>query len=224
MTTPGSSTDTTICSGCGMSAAKQLVCDGCGVVQPLVRETDYFTTFDLPRNLVIDLAELQQRYYALSRRLHPDLLHDRSPAEQLAGLRATALVTRAYRTIKDPVQRGLYWLSLHGESLGRDNERVPPELAATVFEVQEKLEDLRAARNGGTAGSVQGEVEAVRGDLAGRIDDVYRRLHENFAMTDRNTTEGTGHANDLVETKAILSELHYLKTLVRDVDKELEAA
>jgi len=224
MTVSEGSTDTTICSGCGMSAAKQMVCGGCGVVQPLTREVDYFTTFALPRSLVIDLEDLQQRYYALSRQLHPDLLHDRSPAEQTAGLRATALVTRAYRTIKDPVQRGLYWLSLHGESLGRDNERVPPELAATVFEVQEKLEDLRAVRDGGAANGVRSEVEAVRGELGCRMDDVTRRLHDNFATTDRNAAGGTGQPNDLAETKAILSELHYLKTLVRDVDKELEAA
>ena len=46
----------------------------------------------------------------------------------------TALVNRAYRTLKDPVARGLYWLEIHGESLGRDNERVPPALAARVFE------------------------------------------------------------------------------------------
>jgi len=205
--------------GCGKSAAAQFVCDGCGVIQPLRSEPDYFSTFGLPRKLVIDLDDLQQRYYALSRRLHPDVLHDRSRAEQAAGLRVTALVTRAYRTLKDPVQRGLYWLSLHGESLGRDNQRVPPDLAAMVFEVQEKLEALRAARrenNGERA--VEVEVQDVRSDLGARLDDVRRRLHDAFAATD------PGDGDHLTQIKAILSELHYLKTLVRDVDEALERA
>ena len=192
-------------------------------MQPLVREPDYFTTFGLPRSLVVDLDDLQQRYYSLSRRLHPDLLHDRSGAEQAAGLRATALVTRAYRTLKDPVQRGLYWLSLHGEALGRDNQRVPPALAATVFEVQEKLEELRAARRNGRENGLQAEVSTVRGELAGRLEAVHARLHDNFTATDHRTDD-VELAERLAETKAILSELHYLKTLVRDVDRELEAA
>ena len=139
-------TQTALCLHCGKPAADQLVCAGCGVVEPTAQESDYFAVFSLPRRLTIDLGDLEQRYYALSRRLHPDLFHDRPPAEQAASLRMTALVNRAYRTLKDPVQRGLYWLELNGESLGRDNERVPPALAARVFEVQEQLEDLRAAR------------------------------------------------------------------------------
>jgi molecular chaperone HscB len=213
-------TDAALCQACGKSAASQLVCDGCGVVQHTAREPDFFTVFGLPRRLVVDLADLERRYYALSRRLHPDVLHDRSPAEQSAGLRATALVTRAYRTLKDPVQRGLYWLSLHGESLGRNNERVPPALAAMVFEVQEQLESLRAARSDGDSRAIEREVEAVRRDLDAQLTAVRARLQDNFAATDH---DGAGDAR-LTETKAVLSELHYLKTLVRDVDKELDPA
>jgi molecular chaperone HscB len=211
--------DAALCRGCGKSAAGQLVCGGCGVVQELPRDADFFALFGLDRRLTIDLDDLERRFYALSRNLHPDVLHDRSPAEQAEGLRATALVTRAYRTLRDPVQRGLYWLSLHGESLGRDNERVPPALAAMVFAVQEKLEELRAARLAGDGTPVAREIEEIRRDLAVRRDDVDARLAGNVARTDQ---AGVG-TDTLVETKAILSELHYLRTLARDVDKELEA-
>jgi molecular chaperone HscB len=211
------STDATVCRSCGKAAAAQLVCDGCGIVQELPREADFFAVFGLPRRLEIDLSDLEQRYYALSRRLHPDLLHDRSPAEQAAGLRATALVTRAYRTLRDPVQRALYWLALHGESLGRDNQRVPPELAATVFEVQEKLEELRAAHAGGDGVGLGAEMAAIRADLGARLDAVHARLRDNFTRADASGDETAL----LAETKAVLSELHYLRTLVRDVDKEL---
>ena len=55
-------------------------------------------------------------------------------------------MNRAYRTLRDVVQRGQYWLELQGEQLGRDNNRVPPALAALVFEVQEKLAEARENR------------------------------------------------------------------------------
>lgn len=212
-------TDPTLCSNCGKTAANQFVCEGCGIVQEIDRDPDFFAVFALPRRLVVDLADLERRYYALSRRLHPDLVHDRSTAEQAASLRAAALVNRAYRTLKDPGRRGLYWLSLHGESLGRDNQHVPAGVAALVFEVQETLEELRAERVADGRGEIERSVRRTHDELRERIAGVERRLQDNFVRTDA----GDGDRSRLLgETKQILSELHYLRTLVRDVEKELE--
>jgi molecular chaperone HscB len=211
-------TETSLCLNCGKPAADQLVCSGCGIVAsavPDTRESDYFSAFSLPRRLTIDLADLERRYYALSRELHPDLFHDRAPAEQAASLRMTAFVNRAYRTLRDPVQRALYWLELHGESLGRDNERVPPALAARVFEVQEQLEELRAARAGGSADAERTAIATVRDELRTDLDACEARLARSF-----ESGEGSG-PDALAETKKILSELHYVRTLLRDVEKEL---
>jgi molecular chaperone HscB len=213
-------TQTTVCLHCGKAAADQFVCPGCGVVESTAQASDYFDVFSLPRRLTIDLADLEQRYYALSRRLHPDLFHDRPAAEQAASLRMTALVNRAYRTLRDPVQRGLYWLQLHGESLGRDNERVSPALAARLFEVQEQLEELRAARAAGQAAAAIREMEIIRGDVHGDLKACQERLTANFNRTD--AADDTAVA--LAETKTILSELHYVRTLLRDVENELGPA
>ena len=213
-------TDTTLCLNCGKHTARQLACGGCGVVASSpAREADYFSLFGLPRKLALDVDDLGARYYALSRRFHPDLLQDRPPAERDAGVRATAIVNNAYRTLKDPVQRGLYWLSLHGESLGRDNERVPAELAVQVFEGQGKLEELRDARARGDASRGEGRVRAIRDGLRARMRDFDARLEANFRRND--LTEGDDAAA-LGRTKAVLSELHYMRTLLRDVEKELE--
>ena len=210
-------TETSLCLHCGKPAADQLVCSGCGIVPsaPNTRESDYFSLFSLPRRLTIDLADLERRYYALSRELHPDLFHDRPPAEQAASLRMTALVNRAYKALRDPVQRALYWLELHGESLGRDNERVPPTLAARVFEVQEQLEELRAARSRGTFDAEHRAIGSVRDELVGDLDACEGRLARHFEAADGASTDA------LAETKRILSELHYVRTLLRDVEKEL---
>lgn len=212
-------TQTALCLHCGKPAADQLVCAGCDVVAPTASESDYFAVFSIPRRPIIDLADLEQRYYAISRTLHPDLFSDRAPAEQAASLRMTALVNRAYKTLKDPVARGLYWLELHGESLGRDNERVPPALAARVFEVQEQLEELRAAKKSGAADAEAKAVTAVRDELRDDLDGCEARLARNF---ERFTSDDDADA--LADTKKILAELHYLRTLLRDVDRELGAA
>ncbi len=97
----------------------------------------------MPRRLTIDLDALERRYHELSRKIHPDRFASKGPKMRDASLRATATLTRSYRTLRDPVARGLYWLELHGEKLAENNKRVPPELAELVFEVQEQLAEMQ---------------------------------------------------------------------------------
>src|SRR5215470_6405912 len=122
------------CWRCGAGHTPDLFCPTCNAIQPLPEEADYFQILGLPRHLVIDHKVLQQRYYELHRQLHPDRYQTGPQAARVASLRNTAAVNRAYQTLRDPVDRGLYWLVLQGKSLGANNNRVPPELAELVFE------------------------------------------------------------------------------------------
>src|SRR5215210_5825290 len=134
------------CWHCDDAHPASLFCPHCQAIQQLPPQVDYFTVFGLPRNPVVDEAALTLRYYDLSRRLHPDLYQIGTAEEKEASLQNTALLNRAYRTLRDVIQRGQYWLELQGEELGRDNNRVPPALAALVFEVQEQLAEARDNR------------------------------------------------------------------------------
>src|SRR5262249_37089236 len=129
--------DTVQCWRCAHKHQPTLFCPACQAMQTLPAQIDYFTVLGIPHRPVVDEADLAKHYYDLSRRLHPDLYQTGTVEEREASLRNTALLNRAYRTLRDPVQRGQYWLELHGERLGKDNNRVPPDLAALVFMVQE---------------------------------------------------------------------------------------
>ena len=124
------------CWRCADTHPASLFCPHCQALQQLPPQVDYFTVFGLPRNPIVDEAALTLQYYDVSRRLHPDLYQTGTAEEKEASLQNTALLNRAYRTLRDVVQRGQYWLELQGEQLGRDNNRVPPALATLVFEVQ----------------------------------------------------------------------------------------
>ena len=47
---------------------------------------DYFEFVGLPRKLNLDQADLQRRFYALSRELHPDRFSRATPAERERAL------------------------------------------------------------------------------------------------------------------------------------------
>jgi molecular chaperone HscB len=210
------------CPSCARLSEPRLVCPQCG--GPLPAETDSFAALGLARKLVIDPSALEHAYHDLSRKIHPDRFAQSPVRVRDASLRGTALLTRSYRTLRDPVSRGLYWLELNGEKLNRNNNRVPPELAELVFEVQEQLAELRAARSGGSARSreLADALTHRRSEVAARLEQAVSELHRNFERWDAHN--GGDAALLIADLKAILSQIAYLRTLLRDLDGELENA
>ncbi len=211
------------CPSCAQLSEPRLVCPQCG--GPLPAETDGFTALGLARKLVIDPAALERAYHDLSRRIHPDRFAQSPVKVRDASLRGTALLTRSYRTLRDPVNRGIYWLELNGDKLNRNNNRVPPELADLVFEVQEQLAELRAARSDGDGRSreLTDALAGRRSEISATIEEAVSELHDNFKRWDAHNNNGDT-APLVAELKAILSRIAYLRTLMRDLDGELENA
>src|SRR5438093_8747989 len=105
---------------------------------------DYFEVFGLPRQLGIDTLALEKTFHELSRTYHPDYFTTASPAERTQAVRMTALLNDAYRTLRHPVRRVEYLLSLYG--LKSDGSKVPQSLLMEVFEINEQLEEVKAGR------------------------------------------------------------------------------
>ena len=119
---------------------------------------DFFTLFSLPRHLHIDTAALEKAFYAQSRKLHPDRFAAKPQAEQDAALAASSQLNDAYRTLRDPIARTEYLLSLEGIQLeeqsraatdaakaaGTEKKQVaPPDLLEEAFELNMALEELK---------------------------------------------------------------------------------
>jgi molecular chaperone HscB len=205
------------CPSCGRRQAPLLTCADCG--SPLAAPLDCFAALGIPRKLVIDLGALERRYHELSRKIHPDRFASSAAPVRDASLRATATLTRSYRTLRDPVARGLYWLELNGEKLAENNKRVPPELAELVFEVQEQLAEMHdAPADSDATRELAAEIVARRGQLQATMDARLAELERNFVKWDQRPDD-----NMLtLELKAILSSIAYLRTLIRDVDRALD--
>ena len=199
------------CWRCGASA-DVLACAACGAPQASVADLDRFAVLGLPRRLTVDRDDLERRYLNASRAVHPDRHQTADDRTRTLSLAASAAVNQAYRTLRDPVTRGRYWLELHGLSLGKDNNRVPPALAELVFDTQEALEDFRSG--GGSRDDVAATHAALDGRLQGLVDDLAAR----YPVWD---AADPAAPSVLDELKTRLSEIAYLDTLVEDVDEAL---
>jgi molecular chaperone HscB len=204
------------CPSCARPQAPRLICSDCE--SPLACNLDYFAALDLPRKLQINGRTLEQAYHELGRRLHPDRFANASAAVREQSLRATALLTRAYRTMRDPVGRGRYWLELNGRKLADSNQQVPPELAGLVFATQEELAELRASSIPGAS-----EITSVRerqAEVRGLLERLDRELEGNFEAFDRLETQASDEM--FGQLKRILSDTAYLTTLMRDIERALD--
>jgi molecular chaperone HscB len=204
------------CPSCARRQEPSLTCAECGT--PLAAPLDCFAALGLPRKLTIDLDALERRYHELSRKIHPDRFASKGPKVRDASLRATATLTRSYRTLRDPVARGLYWLELNGEKLAENNKRVPPELAELVFEVQEQLAEMQLSSDPEAALERATEIAARRIELQFKMDERLAELDRNFAKWDQSADQKML----TLELKTTLSNIAYLRTLIRDVDRALE--
>src|SRR5262249_36109364 len=106
-----------------------------------------FEVFDLPRRLQVDLEALQEKFYLLSRRYHPDFHQLAGPDDQAVALERSALVNRAYRSLRDPVSRLTHAIALEEgqEEDAQVKPKAPMDLLEEMLEVQEALEEAKAS-------------------------------------------------------------------------------
>lgn len=107
-TTPGS------CWSCGGPIdAVAAFCGTCRAVQP-PRAADHFSRLGLPVDFAVNTAELDRRYFALQRQLHPDRFATRTARERAISQSQAVAINEAYEMLKDPLERATYLLKLKG--------------------------------------------------------------------------------------------------------------
>lgn len=216
------------CRHCGAGAPPEVhFCPQCDRILTITRHGDYFSFFGLPRKLTIDLADLERRFRSLSRQFHPDYFYGASAAERVASLERASYLNDAYRVLKQPLDRAEYLLKVEGVP-PLDRRQGPgglePGLLEEVFALNEELDEIRAARDGGAAPeAVRARVEQARRPIVERAEAQERRFEELAARWDGQVDAGTPPAErraTLEAIRALLLERSYIANLLAMVARE----
>jgi molecular chaperone HscB len=235
----------TQCWSCGAMRAAHY-CQECGKVQPPV-PVDYFTFFDLPQKLNLDVAQLARDFYALSRKLHPDINAKANSNEQEWSLEKTSQLNDAYRTLKDPISRTEYLLRLQGVQLEEQSKAateaarqtgtakkqvVPPDLLEEVFELNMQLEEFRMNKkvHEEDDASLAHDIRKAKEHLIAKQNEMLTELKSSWtqwdALVDRPAAGEPVSASERAAARDtmlnILSKRKYLANLLREIDEVLE--
>lgn len=184
--------------------------------------TDYFEVFGLPRKLSLDLQELQRRFYDLSRRHHPDFHQTADALAQAASLEASALVNRAYRTLRDPLARVEYVIALEeGREVREETSakpKPPVDLLAEMLEVQEALQE---AKSEGLTAEVAERLRTERDRLEVRRRAEETAVTEGAAEWDSAVDRGADRQPLVDRFKQRLAARAYLRTVIDDLSQAL---
>jgi molecular chaperone HscB len=166
---------------------------------------NHFELFGLAPAFAIESEALERRYRDIQSRVHPDRFAHAGDAERRASLQWTTRVNEAYRTLKDPVQRGKHILELHGVDVAFEtNTQMPADFLMQQLELREELESATGAKD------------------ASRLDRMRARLRTQTQTLERQLGELIDTKKDYSGAAELVRKMMFLDRLDAEINQAYE--
>ena len=144
---------------------------------------NYFQLFDIETSFDIDLAQLSQTYQLLQKAVHPDRFAHASSQEQLIAVQKSSEINDAYQTLKQPLKRAEYLLTLRGVELPNEQHTFgDTSFLMRQMELREMLAEVKFSDD------IDSALESAQQELA-------QEYQQHFALMQTQVNENTDAAN-----------------------------
>jgi molecular chaperone HscB len=167
---------------------------------------NHFELFGLPAQFGVDPAALEHAYRDVQRAVHPDRFAGADDAQKRLALQASARANEAYRTLRDPVARAEYLLSLRGlDATSETHTRLP------VAFLTRQLERREAAEEAGDANDAHA-LSALITDVRREADELGVEVARLLDSGDREAQRRVREWRFVVKLADDLASLHATQT------------
>jgi molecular chaperone HscB len=173
---------------------------------------NYFELFGLPLAYQVDRDQLAERYRELQQETHPDRYAHASEQEKRLSMQAATHLNEALETLKDPILRGRYLLSLNGVEMDVTQST---QDTAFLMEQLERREELAEAKSQSDPYAV---TDRIQSDVKKRLEGLAEELATLFENPDGEKMAGA---------QEILRKMQFLQKLRHDaqlLEEELDEA
>src|ERR1700754_3053677 len=144
---------------------------------------NHFELFGLTQRFAVDQAQLDQAFRKVQAQVHPDRHAAGGDAGRRVAMQWATRANEAYQTLRDPLKRATYLLSLRGVNVGAENNTaMEPAFLMQQMEWRENIEDAAAAKN----------VDALDALLAELRDEERQRFDKLGASLDSGANQAAG--------------------------------
>jgi molecular chaperone HscB len=145
----------------------------------------HFDLFHLPATYAIDRDRLDAAYRELQNAVHPDRFAAQPEAEQRVAMQWATQVNEAYQTLKHPVNRGAYLLSLQGiDALHASNTQMAPAFLMQQMAWREAIGEARAGKRMDALDALSDDLRAAHRRIEAQLADLLDRAHDYSAATE----------------------------------------
>jgi molecular chaperone HscB len=200
------------CVFCGTpfsAGADAHVCAKCGAPQPVAPGVDYFNLLGVKRGFAQDLADLETKFYAISRALHPDRFAAGPDTKwKTISVERMSAVNRAYQTLSKADRLRDYLLELEGVAAGAEKPQIPAELAEEWFELQDTVME--------NPESAVAKLSEFERDLKRRSTEIVGRISAFEHQYDSGSSDPK---ETLRKIEKLVLDGQYLRSMERDLLK-----
>lgn len=174
------------------------------VVANLSGFDDYFALFQLKPQFKIDRQALESAYLTVQQKVHPDMHAQASDSDKRVSMQLSALANSAYRTLMNPIQRGLYMCSRNGvDPQLETNTAMPAQFLMQQMEWRETLDDVR--------------------DQPSKLDDLYKEVEQTRANLLKEVEATIDGANDFELAAKQLRALLFIDKFSAELEDAISA-
>jgi molecular chaperone HscB len=174
------------------------------VVANLSGFDDYFALFQLKPQFKIDRQALESAYLTVQQKVHPDMHAQASDSDKRVSMQLSALANSAYRTLMNPIQRGLYMCARNGvDPQLETNTAMPAQFLMQQMEWREALDDVR--------------------DQPSKLDDLYKEVELTRANLLKEVEATIDEANDFELAATQLRALLFIDKFGTELEDAISA-
>jgi len=166
---------------------------------------NYFEMFDLETSFFIDESNLKDSYRREIARFHPDQYASKSDSEKLQALQNTSLLNTAFESIKSPLNRASYLLTLEGVNpFDERDTAMDHDFLISQIELREELELLQLKQN------------------VDDLEDYLDKVEEQIQIKIDLISDAFKEKKDLMEIKKDVRELKFYEQLLSESSKLMD--
>lgn len=163
---------------------------------------NYFQLFELEEQYKLDLDVLGEKYRELQSKNHPDRFASGDENDKLRAVQFTSLINQAYDTLKSPMKRAGYLLSLKGIDPEQvDQSDLGMDLLMEQMQLRESLDELPQDE------SALPELEELKKEVVEKMQARQQKFDDLLC------------GGNIDEARKLFHEMQFLHKLIKEIDQ-----